>query len=104
MTITIDPEAPCGTNEAAYDAWDTAGRPTHGIENGVGGETCVGGDVSFAYDDALGTITTVHSGGTDCLDSTSVLNHDQDGIKTTAGTGTKTTTTYDTLATAELCE
>ena len=106
LTVTIDPDAPCGTNEATYDTWDADGRPTHGLENGVGGETCVAGEVSFAYDDAARAITTTHSGGTDCVAFTTVLNHDADGLRTTAVNGTSgaVTSTYQTLATGELCE
>ena len=102
--VTIDPEAPCGTNQAVYDAWDADGRPIHGIENGVGGELCAGGDLSFTYDDPLRTITTVHSGGSDCLAFKTIANHDADGLRTTAGNGTRISSTYQTLATGEICE
>jgi hypothetical protein len=103
VEVTIDPTAPCGTSEVTYDAWDAAGRPTHGIENGVGGELCAGQDVSLTYDDALRTITSARSGGTDCLAYTSVSQYDEDGIPTTSMTGA-IVTTYDTLQTGEICE
>jgi hypothetical protein len=101
--VTIDPEAPCGTNQIAYHEWTSDGRPTHGIENGVGGETCAGGDVTIAYDDALRTITTTRSGGTDCPDSTSVVSYDEHGFRTGSVVGSLITT-YQTLATGEICE
>jgi hypothetical protein len=101
--VTIDPEAPCSTNQIAYDAWAPDGRPTHGIEDGVGGEACAGGDVTVAYDDTLRTITTTRSGGTDCLDSTSVVSYDEDGFRTGSVVGS-IVTTYQTLATGEICE
>jgi hypothetical protein len=101
--VTIDPDMPCGTNELAYDEWAPDGRPTHGIENGVGGELCAGGDVTIAYDDDLRTLTTTRSGGTDCLDSTSVASYDEDGFRTGSVTGS-IVITYQTLATGEICE
>jgi len=101
--VTIDPDMPCGTNQIAYDEWASDGRPTHGIEEGVGGELCAGGDVTIAYDDDLRTITTTRSGGTDCLDSTSVVSYDENGFRTGSVVGS-IITTYVTLATGEICE
>jgi len=101
--VTIDPDMPCGTNEIAYDEWAPDGRPTHGIENGVGGELCAGGDVTFTYDDVQLTITTTRSGGTDCAESTSVVSYDESGFRTGSVVGS-IVTTYETLATGEICE
>ena len=101
--VTIDPDMPCSTNEIAYDEWAPDGRPTHGIETGVGGELCAGGDVTFTYDDVGLTITTTRSGGTDCLDSTSVVSYDDDGFRTGSVVGS-IVTTYETLATGQICE
>lgn len=103
IVVTIDPDAPCGTNEVTYDAWDPDGRPTHGIETGVGGELCAEGDMTLAYDDELRTITTTRSGGTDCPDAMNVLNHDEDGLRTISANGPNVIT-YETLATGEICE
>lgn len=105
VVISIDPDAPCGTTQAVYDDWDSDGRPKHGIEIGVGGETCTGGNVDFTYDDTEPSVTTVHSGGTDCLAFTTVVRYDEDGIVVNAGADpSMPTSTNDTLATAEICE
>ncbi|HKO49439.1 MAG TPA: hypothetical protein VJV79_17040 [Polyangiaceae bacterium] len=102
--VTIDPKAPCGSNEAVYDAWDPLGRQTHGVEKGVGGELCAGGELWLTYNDTLRTITTTRSGGTDCSAGMTTVSHDADGLRTTAGNGTSITSTYQTLATGEICE
>jgi len=55
-------------------------------------------------DDTLRTITTTHSCGTDRLVFKATVNHDADGLRTTAGNGTSISGTYQTLATGEICE
>ena len=104
IPVTIDPPGACITSEVAYDAWDADRRPTHGTEHSTAGLSCSGGELSLTYDDALRTITTVSDGGTGCVTSTTVVNHDENGIRTSSETpNASLSISYNTIATAELC-
>lgn len=70
----------CGGPSIAYDAWDEAGRPTHGTSNGVGVLDCMGQDVNLSYDDTTQTVSAAYSGGTSCRDETITLTYDDEGI------------------------
>jgi hypothetical protein len=92
----------CSISNVAYDAWDGTGRPTHGIQNGVGASDCTGQDLSLSYDETTRTVSYTSSGGTNCLDLAESVTFDEDGnvIRATVLTSV---TTYTIEARGQIC-
>ena len=69
----------CSGDSVTYDAWDGAGRPTHGIENSVDVSACTGQDISISYDETTRTVLYMFSGGTNCVDLEETVTFDESG-------------------------
>jgi hypothetical protein len=96
-------EGPCDANSETYDAWDSEGRPTHGSARSSGIGECFGQDLTIAYDDAAGTVSTTLSGGSNCLDDTSVWTYDARGILIRYAVGDTVVNDYAIHETQQIC-
>ncbi len=97
----------CKGTSLVYGPWDPLGRPILATVFGVGAETCMGGNMTLSYDDALRTVTTTHSGGVGCVSWTTTARYNADGIviaSTLSQGSISATSDLSIVSTAQICK